>query len=125
MSLAEFITDNMELILMEWETFAESILPAGASMTSLVLRDHAPQILDAVVKDITTAQTRRRRPRSQKGGHPGCQAPPQRLLRRMPSCGLRAAATSINLWPSIAHYAPAFSGSGSMPVRSTKRVGKK
>ena len=28
MRLAEFITDNMELILMEWETFAASVLPA-------------------------------------------------------------------------------------------------
>ena len=123
MRLAKFIADNMEVILAEWEAFAASVLPAGAGMTSLALRDHAQEILDAVVKDITTAQNRERRPRSQRGGRPGCWAPPRRLPRRMPSCGLRAAATSINSSPNIAHYAPAFSGSGSMPVRSTKRVG--
>ena len=49
MRLAEFITDNMEAILAEWEAFAASVLKAGANMTSLALRDHAPAILDAVV----------------------------------------------------------------------------
>lgn len=94
MSLAEFITDNMELILMEWETFAESILPAGASMTSLVLRDHAPQILDAVVKDITTAQTREAQAEKSKGraprvpGSPATAAQTHAVLRAQSGCDI-------------------------------------
>ena len=72
MRLAEFIADNKELILAEWEAFAASLTPAGANMTSLALRDHAPHILDAVVKDITTHRPERRRPKSQRAGHPGC-----------------------------------------------------
>jgi signal transduction histidine kinase len=70
MRLAEFITDNMELILTEWETFAASVLPAAASMNSLALRDHAPHILEAVVKDITTAQTREAQTEKSKGRAP-------------------------------------------------------
>ena len=94
MSLAEFITDNMELILMEWETFAESALPAGASMTSLVLRDHAPQILDAVVKDITTAQTREAQAEKSKGraprvpGSPATAAQTHAVLRAQSGCDI-------------------------------------
>ena len=94
MSLAEFITDNMELILMEWETFAESVLPAGASMTSLVLRDHAPQILDAVVKDITTAQTREAQAEKSKGraprvpGSPATAAQTHAVLRAQSGCDI-------------------------------------
>ena len=70
MRLAEFIADNMEVILAEWEAFAASLLPAGANMTSLALRDHAQLILDAVVKDITTAQTREAQAEKSKGRAP-------------------------------------------------------
>lgn len=66
MRLAEFIADNIEVILAEWEVFAASLQPE-ANMTSLALRDHAPQILEAVVKDITTAQTREAQAEKSKG----------------------------------------------------------
>ena len=94
MRLAEFITDNVELILIEWETFAASVLPAGASMTSLVLRDHAPQILDAVVKDITTAQTRDAQAEKSKGraprvpGSPATAAQTHAVLRAQSGCDI-------------------------------------
>lgn len=57
MRLADFILRNMEGILAEWEAFATTLLPASASMTTLALRDHAQQILQAVVRDISTPQT--------------------------------------------------------------------
>lgn len=47
----------MEVILNEWESFAETILPAAQSMDSVALRDHAKQILEAIAKDIETSQT--------------------------------------------------------------------
>jgi signal transduction histidine kinase len=87
MRLAEFIANNMEVILAEWETFAASVRPAGANMTSLALRDHAPDILDAVVKDITTAQTREAQAEKSKGraprvlGSPATAAQTHALLR--------------------------------------------
>ena len=57
MRLAQFITENIEDILVEWEAFAASLLATGQTMTSLALRDHARQILQAVAEDIETNQT--------------------------------------------------------------------
>src|SRR2546429_9636742 len=58
MRLADFILDNMETILEEWEAFAATLLPAAAGMTSLALRDDAKEILKAVAKDLSTPQTK-------------------------------------------------------------------
>src|SRR4051812_18840641 len=57
MRLARFITENLEAILVEWETFASSLVTPGQVMTSLALRDHASQILLAIVEDIESSQT--------------------------------------------------------------------
>lgn len=57
MRLSEFITQNIEKILSEWEAFAKTILPAAETMDSLALRDHAKLILEAVARDIETSQT--------------------------------------------------------------------
>jgi signal transduction histidine kinase len=57
MRLAQFITENIEEILVEWEAFALSLLPPGQKMTSLALRDHATQILLAISEDIESDQT--------------------------------------------------------------------
>lgn len=57
MRLARFITENLEDILVEWETFASSLVAPGQVMTSLALRDHASQILLAIVEDIESSQT--------------------------------------------------------------------
>jgi signal transduction histidine kinase len=56
MKLSGFITERVEDILSEWDSFAKTLLPAAASMTGLALRDHAQQILLAVAKDIETQQ---------------------------------------------------------------------
>jgi hypothetical protein len=58
MRLADFILRDMEAILANWEAFAVTRVPAAASMGSLALRDHAQQILEAVAKDLSTAQTK-------------------------------------------------------------------
>jgi signal transduction histidine kinase len=58
MRLAEFILRDMESILVEWEAFAASLLPAAASMTPSALRDEAKEILEAVAKDLSTSQTK-------------------------------------------------------------------
>lgn len=57
MKLSKFIIGNMEAILTEWESFAETILPPAETMNSIALRDHAKQILEAIAKDIETSQT--------------------------------------------------------------------
>ena len=58
MRLADFILSNMESILVEWERFAATVLPAAVSMTPLALRNEAKEILEAVATDLSTAQTR-------------------------------------------------------------------
>jgi signal transduction histidine kinase len=56
--LAEFITREIEIILERWEAFASTRLPAAGYMKPLELRDHARQILEAVVIDLSTPQTK-------------------------------------------------------------------
>jgi len=58
MRLADFLTSESEPILAAWEAFAATQMPAAASMQPLALRDHAEQILQAVVVDLRTAQSR-------------------------------------------------------------------
>ncbi|PRX21155.1 signal transduction histidine kinase [Paraburkholderia sp. BL18I3N2] len=58
MRLSHFILDEMEAILVEWETFAATLLPAAQGMSSLELRDHARPILEAIARDLSTPQTR-------------------------------------------------------------------
>jgi hypothetical protein len=67
MRLADFILSDMEGILKDWQTFAATQLPAAASMSSLALRDHAQQILEAVAKDIVQPQTRVEQAQKSKG----------------------------------------------------------
>ena len=57
MSLRAFIGDHREKIISEFAAFARTLMPAGVDMTEAELRDHAEQILAAVVDDICTPQT--------------------------------------------------------------------
>jgi signal transduction histidine kinase len=77
MRLAEFISNNTESILTEWEAFATTLLPAATHLTPLALRDHAPQILEAIVKDITTAQTREQQAEKSRGRAPKAWGAPE------------------------------------------------
>jgi signal transduction histidine kinase len=57
MRLADFISQDIDSILNEWDSFAATLLPAARNTDSVGLRDHARQILQAVVTDISTPQT--------------------------------------------------------------------
>jgi len=65
--LSDFIRTNTESILSAWEAFAATMFPAAAGMTSSGLRDHAPQILDAIARDLDTAQTREQQSLKSRG----------------------------------------------------------
>jgi signal transduction histidine kinase len=67
MRLADFIKRDMGAILGEWETFAAAQLPAAADMDSLALRDHAEQLLRAIIKDISSPQNDEEREQKSKG----------------------------------------------------------
>lgn len=70
MRLADFIIDNIEAILAEWETFARSLAP-GAAMDVVALRDHAEAILRSTARDMTSAQSTRQRSEKAKGNDSG------------------------------------------------------
>ena len=57
MDLAEFIDVERATIVAEWESFARSLLPVSSTMTAVDLRDHADQILSAIVRDMRSRQT--------------------------------------------------------------------
>ena len=77
MRLAEFIRHDLEAILVEWEAFATTLLPAAAGLTSLALRDHASQILEAVARDIATSQTAEEQAEKSKGRAPKPKGAPE------------------------------------------------
>jgi signal transduction histidine kinase len=57
MSLSAFIRHHHEEIISEFAVFAETLMPPGTDMTEAELRDHAEDILTAVVQDMSLAQT--------------------------------------------------------------------
>ena len=54
-SLADFIRDNLEAILADWEAFARRISPPGTSAADL--RDDAERMLHFIAHDMGSAQT--------------------------------------------------------------------
>ena len=57
MSLSAFIRDHEEQIIIEFAAFAQTVMPIGANMSEAELRDHAEDILAAVLDDMGTAQS--------------------------------------------------------------------
>lgn len=66
MRLADFILQNIEPILVEWEAFARTVWPGG-EMDPVALRDHARDILRATAFDMKSAQTRTQQDDKSKG----------------------------------------------------------
>lgn len=58
MRLADFILEHLEPILQAWEDFARTLDTPGEDLDSVALRDHAEQMLRAIVSDLRTKQTR-------------------------------------------------------------------
>lgn len=67
MDLAEFIDTNRLVIVAEWETFARSLVPEASSMTTIDLRDHADEILTAIIDDMRSRQTEAEQAEKSKG----------------------------------------------------------
>jgi signal transduction histidine kinase len=70
MRLAQFIVENMEPILKEWEDFAKTLNPA-ATMNSKELRDHAEEMLRSMAEDLQTPQTGPEQFQKSRGLAPG------------------------------------------------------
>lgn len=66
MRLPDFILENIEPILEEWETFAISIWP-GPVATRPIVRDHAANMLKAVALDMKSYQSASQQSEKSKG----------------------------------------------------------
>jgi len=120
MRLADFIDANTPAILAEWDMFAASLLPAAAKLDATALRDHAQQILQAVVKDLRTSQTRAEQSAKSKGrapvllGAPETAAQTRAVLRATGGFTIRQLvaeyralrASVLRLWGEARAYGP-------------------
>ena len=114
MSLSAFIRGHQHAIITGFAVFAKTLMPPGTEMTEAQLRDHAEEILAAVVQDIGTRQSLDESP-----SNPG-----QRLRQAMAASGklhadhriqhgftfrsvlaefraLRATVVSVKWWKSV------------------------
>lgn len=66
MNLANFITNNLEVILQEWEEYANSLAP-GKNMNKVALRDHAKAMLESMAKDLMAPQSVKQEEKKSKG----------------------------------------------------------
>src|SRR5688572_14767304 len=57
MSLPEFIHGRREDIIRDFAAYAKTLMPPGADMTDAELRDHAEEMLKAIVEDMQLRQT--------------------------------------------------------------------
>jgi hypothetical protein len=70
MRLAEFILQDMEAILENWEAFAATQLPAARHLDRRALRDHAQEILQAVARESRALRPGLRRCSNRPGRRP-------------------------------------------------------
>lgn len=66
--LADFIHENTEEIVSEWESFAQTLKPTANGLMALALRDHIRPILAFIVSDIQSPQTRLEQIQKSQGG---------------------------------------------------------
>ena len=57
MALSSFIRENGDAIVDAFEAFARTLMPAGVNMVASELRDHAQEMLTALVADMERSQT--------------------------------------------------------------------
>ncbi|AKS04658.1 sensor histidine kinase [Pseudomonas trivialis] len=70
MRLSDFILENLEPILQAWEDFARTIETPGSELSKAALRDHAEQMLRAIVDDLRSKQAVREQAANAKGHAP-------------------------------------------------------
>src|ERR1700737_2956217 len=65
MRLSEFINENKDQIIREWEEFAKTLSPDGTLPT--ILRDHVSAIISSIVENMETFQDRSEEVEKSKG----------------------------------------------------------
>ena len=103
MRLADFISANVEPILVEWELFARSIWPDGATADPAEARDDAEAILRATISDMQSDQTLEQQVAKSRGGR-GTGDESRGLIRASSTHGTDRVASGFDLWAVIAEY---------------------
>ena len=67
MRLSNFIIENIETILQEWEEFAATLVPAAQKHNRVMLRDHANKMLRTIAADLARPQTAHEQAEKSKG----------------------------------------------------------
>lgn len=67
MRLSNFIRDNIETIVQEWEVFATTLVPAGQAIDHTMLRDHAKKMLETIAIDLACPESPQEKKDKSKG----------------------------------------------------------
>lgn len=67
MRLSDYIRDNIEVIMQEWEEFAATLVPPAQKMDKVLLRDHLKQMLTVISADIEQHQSAHEEGKKSKG----------------------------------------------------------
>ena len=103
MRLPEFIAENVERILAEWEVFARDVWPEGPTAGPAELRDEAEDILRTALADMRSDQTDGEQAGKSKG-QLGQSAESEHLTSASSSHGGGRATSGFDLWAVIAEY---------------------
>jgi signal transduction histidine kinase/ActR/RegA family two-component response regulator len=103
MRLPEFIADNVERILAEWEVFAREVWPEGPTAAPAELRDEAEDILRTALADMRSDQTDGERAGKSKG-QLSQSAESDHLTSASASHGVGRATSGFELWAVLAEY---------------------
>jgi signal transduction histidine kinase len=101
--LADFILANVEPILVEWESFARSIWPDGATADPAELRNDAEKILSATAVDMQSDQTSAQQAEKSKGAS-RARDEGSDLTKASSSHGHGRVASGFELWALVAEY---------------------
>lgn len=70
MRLSRFILKNLEPILIAWEKFAATLVPASQRVNQVLLRDHLKKMLETIAADLARPETTHNRAEKSKGHRP-------------------------------------------------------
>ena len=91
----------MEAIVAEWEEFASTLFSSRQQMTSLALRDHVKEIMEAVVTDIRAAQSKEQQTAKSKGHAPKILEAPETAAQ---THGVLRARCGLNINQLVSEY---------------------
>ncbi len=67
MTLSDFIKNNLEAIIEDWQEFARTLTPAAQSLDRKALRDFAEPMLKRIAEDMAELQSREEQAEKSRG----------------------------------------------------------